>query len=137
MGRGTKRAPRSSKILECRGRATTHYLEGVEGCPSRCREFLTADGRPQRPHARGQPRRRHVLTHLTSQSRGMLEELRRLWCLLHTDNINLRARYFRSAANVWADKLSRHLDNDEWRPYPLLFAELDARFRRHSIDRFA
>jgi hypothetical protein len=66
-----------------------------------------------------------------------MEELRRLWCLLDTNNISLMARYIISAAHVWADKLSRHLDNDDWRRKPVLVAELDVRFGRHSIDRFA
>jgi hypothetical protein len=60
-----------------------------------------------------------------------------MWCLLDTTSINLRARYIRSAANVRADKLNRHLDSDEWKLDPVLLAELDARFGRHSIDRFA
>jgi hypothetical protein len=51
---GTKRAPRSSKIMEQRGRTEAHQMGGFEGRPSRCREFLTTVGRPQRPHARGQ-----------------------------------------------------------------------------------
>jgi hypothetical protein len=62
-----------------------------------------------------------------------MEELRSLWCLLDTNNLNLRARYVKSAANVWADKLSRHLDNNDFRLYPVLFAELDMRFGQHSI----
>jgi hypothetical protein len=41
------------------------------------------------------------------------------------------------AANAWADKLSRHLDSDDKRLDPVLFAELDARFGKHSIDHFA
>jgi hypothetical protein len=40
-------------------------------------------------------------------------------CLLGTNNINLRARYTISAANVWADKLKRHLDSDECRLEPV------------------
>jgi hypothetical protein len=68
----------------------------------------------------------------------MMEELRRLWCLLNTNNINLRARYIRSATNVWTQKLSRHLDSDDLKLLdPVLFANLDARFGKHSIDRFA
>jgi hypothetical protein len=43
----------------------------------------------------------------------MMEEQRRLWFLLHTNNINLRARYIPSAANFWANKLNRHLDCDD------------------------
>jgi hypothetical protein len=76
----------------------------------------------------------HILTCLNSRSHVMMEEKRRLWCLLDTININLRACYIRSAANVLADKLSRHLDNDDWRLDPVLFAELDARFGRRSIS---
>jgi hypothetical protein len=67
----------------------------------------------------------------------MMDELRRLWCLLDTNNITIMARYIMSAANVWADKLSRHLDSDDWRLDPVLIAKLDARFGKHSIDRFA
>jgi hypothetical protein len=67
----------------------------------------------------------------------MMDELRRLWCLLDTNNITIRASYIMSAANVWADTLSRHLDSDDSRLDPVVFAELDARFGKHSIDRFA
>jgi hypothetical protein len=67
----------------------------------------------------------------------MMDELRRLWCLLDTNNITIRARYMRSAANVWADKLTRHLDSDDWRLNPVMFVELDMRFGKHSIDRLA
>jgi hypothetical protein len=59
---------------------------------------------------------------MTSRSPVMMDELRRLWFLLDTHNITIRARYIRSAANVWADKLSRHLDNDGTRLDPVLFA---------------
>eukprot|EP00873_Tetraselmis_striata_P001327 jgi/Tetstr1/421591/TSEL_012535.t1 len=80
----------------------------------------------------------HILSGLTSRSPEMMAELRRLWCLLDSHGIHLRARYFRSAANIWADRLiSRHLDSDDWQLDPLLFAELESRFGPHSIDRFA
>jgi hypothetical protein len=36
----------------------------------------------------------------------MMKELLRMWCLLDTKSINLRARYTWSAAKVRADKLS-------------------------------
>eukprot|EP00873_Tetraselmis_striata_P019321 jgi/Tetstr1/439585/TSEL_028012.t1 len=48
--------------------------------------------------------------------------------LLHEDN---HARVF------WADRLRRHLDNDDWQLDPLMFAELESRFGPHPIDRFA
>jgi hypothetical protein len=59
------------------------------------------------------------------------------WCLFDTNNINIRARYTRLAANACADELSRHLVIFGWKLDHVLFAELDARFGRHSIDRFA
>jgi hypothetical protein len=64
-----------------------------------------------------------------------MEGLRRICWLLDTNSINLRARYIRSVANVWADNLSRHLDNDVRRLDPVLFAEFDTMFGRQSIDR--
>eukprot|EP00873_Tetraselmis_striata_P006285 jgi/Tetstr1/426549/TSEL_016847.t1 len=67
----------------------------------------------------------------------MMAELRRLWCLLDSHGIHLRARYVRSAANVWADRLSRHLDSDDWQLDLLMFSEQESRFGPHSIDRFA
>eukprot|EP00873_Tetraselmis_striata_P019580 jgi/Tetstr1/439844/TSEL_028255.t1 len=79
----------------------------------------------------------HVLSGLTSHSPEMMAELRRLWCLLDSHGIHLRARYIRSAANISADRLSRHLDSDDWQLDPLMFAELESRFGSHSIDRFA
>jgi hypothetical protein len=41
-----------------------------------------------------------VLSHLTSRSPTMMDELQKLWALIDTNNINIRARYIRSAANV-------------------------------------
>ena len=34
-------------------------------------------------------------------------ELRKLWYILDANDINIRPRYIRSAANIWADGLSR------------------------------
>eukprot|EP00873_Tetraselmis_striata_P038086 jgi/Tetstr1/458350/TSEL_044789.t1 len=79
----------------------------------------------------------HVLSGLTSRSPEMMAELRRLWCLLDSHGIHMRARYIRSTANIWADRLRRHLDSDDWQLDPLLFAERESRFGPHSIDRFA
>jgi hypothetical protein len=67
----------------------------------------------------------------------MMTKLRKLWHLLDENGINIRARYIRSAANVGADRLSIHLDNDDWQLDPVLFAELNSRFGSNSIDRFA
>jgi hypothetical protein len=56
----------------------------------------------------------HALAGLTSHSPEMMIELRRLWYLLDTNNIHIRPRYIRFAANTWANKLNRHLYSDDW-----------------------
>jgi methionine aminopeptidase len=67
----------------------------------------------------------------------MMDELRKLWELIDTNNINIRARYYvRSAANVLADRLSREKDMDEWQLNPRIFTYVDSLWGPHSIDRF-
>jgi hypothetical protein len=78
-----------------------------------------------------------ALTKLTSRSPVMMAELRRLWHLLDTNDILIRPRYIRSAANVWADALSRELDTEDWQLNPRLFTHLHERWGPHTIDRFA
>jgi hypothetical protein len=66
-----------------------------------------------------------------------MRELRKLWWLLDTSDITLRARYIRSAANVWADRLSRERDPSDW---SLDRGDIDAAQRAWglcSVDRFA
>jgi hypothetical protein len=67
----------------------------------------------------------------------MMTELRRLWYLLDTNDINIRPRYIYLAANIWADTLSRELDTKVWQLNPRVFARLQAQWGPHSIDRFA
>jgi hypothetical protein len=67
----------------------------------------------------------------------MMEELRRLWYLLDTNDIHIRPRYIRSAANVWADKLSRELDTEDWQLNPQIFEHLQHRWGPHTVERFA
>jgi hypothetical protein len=78
-----------------------------------------------------------ALTKLTSRSPVIMTELRRLWYLLDTNDFHIRPRYIRSAANVWADTLSRKLDTEDWQLNPRLFAHLQERWGPHTIDRFA
>eukprot|EP00873_Tetraselmis_striata_P010603 jgi/Tetstr1/430867/TSEL_002009.t1 len=78
-----------------------------------------------------------VLAGLASRFPAMMAELRKRWYLLDSNGVHIRARYIRSAANVWADRLSRHLDSDDWKLDPVLFAELEAMWGAHSVDRFA
>ena len=66
-----------------------------------------------------------------------MSELRKLWWLLDTNNISLRAKYIRSAANIWADKLSREHDYSDWRLDPRVFASIQRAWGACSVDRFA
>ena len=77
-----------------------------------------------------------ILTTLTSRSPALMNELRKLWYLLDTNDIIIRPRYIQSAANIWADRLSRELDDSDWQLHPRLFRYLDRRYR-HTVDRFA
>ena len=80
---------------------------------------------------------KHILTNLTTKSPEMMRELRKLWYLLDTNDITLRARYIRSASNVWADRLSREIDSNDWMFNPHIFAYLDGLWGPHTTDRFA
>jgi hypothetical protein len=66
----------------------------------------------------------HVMAGLTSRSPAIMTELRRIWYLSDTNNIHIMPMYIRYAANTWADKLSRHLDNDDWQLDPFVFHEM-------------
>jgi hypothetical protein len=50
-----------------------------------------------------------------------MRELRKLWWIMDIHDIALRAKYIRSAANVWADRLSRERDATDWMFNPALF----------------
>jgi hypothetical protein len=67
----------------------------------------------------------------------MMCELRKLFLLIDTYDIKIRTLYIRSAANVWADNLSRITDNSDWQLAPRKFKYFDKRWGPHSIDRFA
>jgi hypothetical protein len=66
-----------------------------------------------------------------------MDELGKLWELIDTNNINIRARYIRSAASVWADRLSRETYMDDWQLNLRIFTYLDSMWGPHSIERFA
>ena len=78
-----------------------------------------------------------VLSGLTSRSPRMMEELRKLWWLLDVHDISLRAKYIRSAANVWADRLSRERDYTDWMLNPRVFRDIERAWGACTIDRFA
>ena len=78
-----------------------------------------------------------VLTHLTSRSPSMMTELRKLWWILDSHEITIVPQYIRSAANIWADRLSRETDHGDWQLQPRVFRYLDRLWGPHSVDRFA
>eukprot|EP00873_Tetraselmis_striata_P019091 jgi/Tetstr1/439355/TSEL_027791.t1 len=73
-----------------------------------------------------------VLTFL-SEMRVMIE-LRKLWFILDTHGIFIRARYTKTTANIWADRLSREIDYDEWAFNLRYFNHVDIIWGRHIID---
>jgi hypothetical protein len=78
-----------------------------------------------------------VLTHLTSRSPAMMCELRKLFLLIDEFDIKIRTTYIRSAANIWADGLSRVKDNSDWKLRESSFDRLNKLWGPVSIDRFA
>ncbi|KAK3242772.1 hypothetical protein CYMTET_47546 [Cymbomonas tetramitiformis] len=56
-----------------------------------------------------------MLSHFTSRNPELVRRMRKLWLLLDLHDIELQARYIRSEANEWADRLSRDKDLDDWR----------------------
>eukprot|EP00873_Tetraselmis_striata_P017806 jgi/Tetstr1/438070/TSEL_026695.t1 len=78
-----------------------------------------------------------VLTDLTSRSPRLMAELRKTWYLMDTHGITLSVRYIRYAANIWADRLSREVDCDDWQFNPRRFASLTAKWGACTIDHFA
>jgi hypothetical protein len=78
-----------------------------------------------------------ILTNVTSRSPALMRELRKLWRLLDLADISLRVRYIRSAANVWADNLSRRENSDDWMLGWKYFESLEDRYGPHTVERFA
>jgi len=78
-----------------------------------------------------------LLVSWTTRSPALMRELRKLFWLLDINNIRLYPKYIRSAANWWADALSRMDDDDDWKLHPRWFKQLDADYGPHTIDRFA
>ena len=67
----------------------------------------------------------------------MMSELRKLSLFTDENDIRIRTQYIRSAANIWADKLSRETDTSDWQPHPRVFRYLEMEFGKHTVDRFA
>lgn len=78
-----------------------------------------------------------ILRGLSSRSRPLMAELRRLWALLDSQDIELRVQYIRSADNEYADRLSRLPQQDDWQLSPAIFQQFDASWGPHTTDCFA
>eukprot|EP00854_Cymbomonas_tetramitiformis_P018824 gene18824-biopygen19428 len=63
--------------------------------------------------------------------------MRRLWSLLDLNDIELQARYIRSEANEWADRLSRDTDIDDWKLNRRWLDWAQAKWGEHTVDCFA
>ena len=66
-----------------------------------------------------------------------MAQVRKLWWLLDMLDVTLHPRYIRSAANVWADSLSRLPPRDEWWVSRWVFTRLDKAWGPHTVDRFS
>jgi hypothetical protein len=66
----------------------------------------------------------------------MMCDLRKLFLLLDTYDIKIRTLYIRSAANVWADNLSRVTDNSNWKLATRKFRHFNEIWGTHTVDRF-
>ncbi|KAK3267985.1 hypothetical protein CYMTET_23486 [Cymbomonas tetramitiformis] len=78
-----------------------------------------------------------MLSHFTSRNPELMRRMRRLWILLDLNDIELQARYLRSEANEWADRLSRDRDLDDWRLNRRWFQWAEQEWHQHTVDRFA
>ncbi|KAK3266141.1 hypothetical protein CYMTET_25214 [Cymbomonas tetramitiformis] len=78
-----------------------------------------------------------MLSHFTSRNPELMRRMRRLWLLLDLNDIELQARYIRSEANEWADRLSRDKDLDDRRLNRRWFDWADMEWHKHNVDCFA
>eukprot|EP00873_Tetraselmis_striata_P038409 jgi/Tetstr1/458673/TSEL_045063.t1 len=79
-----------------------------------------------------------VLANLTSRSPLLMTELRKLWFILDSNDISVRAHYIKTTANTWADRfISREIDYGDWAFSLRHYNQLDNIWGRHTIDCFA
>ncbi|KAK3276674.1 hypothetical protein CYMTET_15272 [Cymbomonas tetramitiformis] len=122
---GSELAERSQDL------AQPHESEGAH------RRVSVRMGRGAEPQARG--KRILVRRADTADARNpeLMRRMRRLWILLDLNDIELQARYIRSEANEWADRLSRDRDLDDWRLNRRWFQWAEREWHQHTVDRFA
>eukprot|EP00854_Cymbomonas_tetramitiformis_P034060 gene34060-biopygen8622 len=78
-----------------------------------------------------------MLSHFASRNPELMRRMQKLLLLLDLHDIELQARYIRSEANEWADRLSRDKDLDDWRINKKWFKYAEEQWGEHSVDRFA
>eukprot|EP00873_Tetraselmis_striata_P013091 jgi/Tetstr1/433355/TSEL_022641.t1 len=77
----------------------------------------------------------HIFANLTSRSPLRMTELRKLWFVLDSHGIFIRARYIKTTANMWADRPSREIDYDDWAAFNLRhFNHLDNIWEDKVVD---
>ena len=79
----------------------------------------------------------YILSHMTSRSPELMEELRKLIAVLGLNEIHLRALWVSSGRNQVADHYSRLARAREYRLKPALFAEAQRLWGPCSVDAFA
>ena len=102
------------------GQAPTHHLQRVVRCAIEL--FL--------PELRGRLLLLHegnqsvvgVLTHITSRSSAIMSGLRKLSLFADEYDISIGTKYIRNDSNVWACRLRRETDNEDWQSPPASFA---------------
>eukprot|EP00873_Tetraselmis_striata_P019723 jgi/Tetstr1/439987/TSEL_028348.t1 len=55
----------------------------------------------------------HVFANLAFRSPLLMTELQKLCFILDSNDISIRARYIKTTANIWADRLIREIDYDD------------------------
>jgi len=62
--------------------------------------------------------------------------VRRLYAVVQRLGVTLDAEWIPTAANVWADRLSRTKESTDWSLDPTFFSALDSLYGPHAVGRF-
>jgi len=78
----------------------------------------------------------YVVNSLVSRSTALCDEVRRLYAVVQRLGVTLDAEWIPTAANVWADRLSRTKESTDWSLDPTFFSALDSLYGPHAVGRF-
>jgi len=78
-----------------------------------------------------------VITGLSSRSRALVRELRRLYAVARGLSVALDGAWISSAGNAWAGALGRAKDRTDWSLERRFFRSLEDLYGPHTVDRFA